>query len=122
MTLGLSVRELAQLRADIGELLPDTCDILAITRTSDGAGGWSETTSTVASAVPCRLDFPNPGKEVVSNASNTPFKTGTLSMAYDQTVTTANQILKGGVTYNVIGVNAGQSWIGVVRCVVEAVL
>lgn len=122
MIIGLTAQELAQIRSDISLLLPDVCDILAVTRTSDGAGGWSETISTVKSNVPCRLDFPNPGKEMVSNASNTPFKTGMLSMAYDQTVTTANQILKGGITYNIVGVNTGQSWIGVVRCAVEAVL
>lgn len=121
MTQGLTAKELAQIRADCAELFPDTCSILAVTRTSDGAGGWSESAGTITggTAVPCRLDFPNPGKEAVENGSITPFKTGMVSMAWDKAITTDNQILISGVTYNVTGVNTSQSWIGVTRCSVE---
>lgn len=121
MSQGLSAAELAQIREDIVGLLPDTCDILTVTRTSDGAGGWSETTSAAYSGVACRLDFPNPGREVMANASLTPFKTGIVSLPYNTVVTTANKLLIDSVTYNITGVNTKQSWIGVIRCSVERV-
>jgi head-tail adaptor len=123
MTQGLTAAELAQIRADCAELLPDTCAIQAATRTSDGAGGWSDawTTITGSSAVPCRLDFQNPGKETVSGASNTPFKTGIVTMAYDVTVTTSHRLVINSISYNVTGVNDSKSWIGCKRCAVERV-
>lgn len=119
----LTTTELAQMRADIAQLLPDTCDVLEVSRASDGAGGWADTWGTVAggSALPCRLDFPNPGKESVVNATLTPFKSGMVSLAYDKAVTTANRLSISGVIYNVTGVNSGQSWIAVKRVSVERV-
>lgn len=107
-----STAELAQMRADIASLYPDTCHIMGITRTSDGAGGWTDAAGTVTANVPCRFDFPKPGRESVVNGSNIPFKAGEVCMAWDTTVTTAHQLLKGGTTYNIIAVNDAQSWIG----------
>ena len=121
MSNALTTAELAQIRADINSLLPDTCSILGITRTSDGAGGWTEAQGTVTANVPCRLDFPNPGKEQMSGGALIPFKQGILSMAYDVTVTTAHQILMNSVTYNVTAVNDNQAWIGSKQVIVERV-
>lgn len=118
----LSASELAQIRADIANTFPDTCSILGKTSTSDGAGGWTDTAGTITggTAVPCRIDFASGyGKESMSNATLTPFKSGVVSMAWDKTITTANQIQIGTVVYNITGVNTGQSWIGVKRCTVE---
>jgi hypothetical protein len=121
--VSLSTSELAQMREAIEDDMPDTCDILQVTQTSDGAGGWSETWGTVTggSSVPCRLDFPNPGRESLANANLTPFKQGIVSMAYDVIITTANRISIGGEVYDVKGVNKNQSWIGVKRVAVERV-
>ena len=121
MSNGLSAAELSQIRSDINSLLPDTCHIMGITNTSDGAGGWTPTAGTVTANVPCRMDFVNPGKEQLSGGVNIPFKQGIISMAYDVTVTTAHQILFSGITYNVIGENSGQSWIGGKQVIVERV-
>lgn len=123
MSNGLTAAELAQIREDIADLLPDTCHILAITRTSDGAGGWTETAGTISGGtfVPCRLDFISPGKEAKAGGAVQPYKTGMLTMAYDKTITTANQVKIGSDIYNVIGVNTSQSWIGCKRCAVERV-
>lgn len=120
-SMGLTAAELAQIRSDIASLLPETCTILGITRTSDNQGGWTETQGTVTANVPCRMDFPNPGKEQMSGGALIPFKQGILSMAYDVTVTTANQILMNSVTYNVTAVNDNQSWIGGKQVIVERV-
>lgn len=123
MTQALTARELAQIRADCAELLPDTCTILTVTRTSDGAGGWVDAvaTATGGTAVPCRLDFSDHGIEGLANSELTPYKAGILSMAYDKTVTPLNRILFNSVTYNITGVNIDQSWIGIKRVSVERV-
>ena len=42
MSIGLTARELAQMRADIEDLFPDTCDILSVAYTSDSEGGFAE--------------------------------------------------------------------------------
>jgi head-tail adaptor len=122
-SIALTAAELAQIRADIADLLPDTCNILQLTRTSDNAGGWSEAwgTATGGTAVPCRLDFTQPGRESVASASLTPFKSGMVSMAYDKTVTTANRVEIASTQYNITGVNDNQSWIGVKRVSVERI-
>jgi len=121
MTQGLTNKELAQIRADIAGLLPDTCNILEVTRTSDGAGGWTEAWGTATADVPCRLDFRTYGKEVNTAYALTPYKSGIISMEYDETITTANRILLNSVEYNITGVNDNQSWIGVKRVSVERV-
>mgnify|MGYP001151829381 FL=1 len=121
MTQGLSANELAQIRADVAGLLPDTCDILEVTRTSDGAGSWVETWGTATADVRCRLDFRSYGKEAMNATVLTPFKGEIISMEYDETITTANRVLLNSVTYNITGVNDNQSWIGVKRVSVERV-
>jgi len=110
MTQGLSASELASMRAVVADLFPDTCNILTVVRTSDNAGGWIETNGTAYSNVPCRLDLPKLGSEVVVNGSLTVFKTPTVAFAYNQTVTEANQLAFGSTIYNVTSVNNGQSW------------
>ncbi len=42
MSIGLTARELAQMRADIEDLFPDTCDILSVAYTADSEGGFAE--------------------------------------------------------------------------------
>jgi hypothetical protein len=119
----LSAAELNAMREAIDDLMPDTADVLQVTQVSDGAGGLTDTWGTASGgvAVPCRLDFPSPGKESQSNASYVPFKVGVVSMPYGQLVTTANRLLISGETYDVKGVNNNQSWIGVKRLAVERV-
>lgn len=121
MGIGLTAAELAQIRNDIAQLFPDTCHILSLTLTSDGMGGNTETWGTAGTAIPCRLDFTARGRETVSSDKNTPFQTGVVSMAYNQSVTTANRLQFGAVAYNVTSTNTDQSWIGVKRMSVERV-
>lgn len=120
---GLTAAELAQIRSDIAGLLPDTCNLLSATRTSDGAGGWADTWGTVTggSALPCRLDFRDPGKERVVNASITPYKTGVLSLAYDKPISTNYRVQMGTQLFNVTGENTTQSWLTVRQVNVERV-
>jgi len=115
----LSASELVQIRSDIAGLLPDTCNIISVTNTPDGFGGSTEGTSIIGTAIKCRIDFPNPGKESVSGESLRPFKTGMVTMAYDQAITTENRLVINTNTYNIVGVNIDQSWIGCKRVAVE---
>lgn len=119
----LTSAELAQMREAIEDLMPDSCDILQLTQTSDGAGGLVDTwgTATGGVSVPCRLDFGTPGNEAMSNSSLTPFQKGIVSMPYNYTVTHANRLKINSITYSVQGVNTNQSWIGVKRVIVERV-
>ena len=123
MTIGLTAAELAQMRADIAQLLPDTCNLLVSTYTSDGAGGGTVTWGTVTggSAVPCRFDFVSPGNEAMNAAALTSYLGGVVSLPYDRTITETNRIEYNGEAWAVTGVNTGQSWEAVTRCNVERV-
>ena len=116
----LTDRELAQMRADVAALLPDTCSILTYSGTADGEGGVELTASGTVTAS-CRLDFPDYGKEQQSAGAIQPFKNGVLSLPYNTAITTANKVLVNSVTYNVTAVNTGQSWEAVRRATVERV-
>jgi head-tail adaptor len=120
MSIGLTADELSQMRDDIEGLLPDTCNILSISRTSDGMGSWTETWGTVTTSVYCRIDFMS-GKEALASSAEQPFNRAMLSLPYDTTITPANRIEWEDLTFNVISVNEGQSWAAVRRAVVEQV-
>ena len=122
MSSGLSADELNQMRDDIEELLPDTCSILSMSYVSDGQGGLVETwgTATGGTAVSCRIDF-NSGSEILASEAVQPFSRAMLSVPYDTTITTANRVLWGSYTFNVVAVNLNQSWNVVRRAVLEEV-
>jgi hypothetical protein len=114
---------LAAMREAIGELLPDTAQVITITLTPNGQGGHTETRGT-ASAVACRLDFGlglQAGREQMSGGGLQPFASYTLSLPYDTVINTNNQVLHGGVTYAVVSVNTNQSWIAVRRVGLEKI-
>jgi hypothetical protein len=110
---------LAAMREAIGELLPDTAQVITITLTPNGQGGHTETRGT-ASAVAFRLDVVT-GSEVLAGGGLQPFTKYKGSLPYDTTITTANQLLHNGVNYAVTGVNTNQSWIAVRRVDLERI-
>jgi head-tail adaptor len=114
--------ELAELRAAVAELLPDTCNLLAVTRASDGQGGFTEAWGTVTggTAIPCRLDYVR-GVNVVIGGAMQPFSGWMLTLPYDATITTAYRVQHNSHTYAVIGVDAGKSWAASVRLLVERI-
>ena len=115
----LSSADLAAMRDDIGELLPDSCCILTVTRTPDGQGGSSESWA-AGGDIDCRLDMIQ-GSEPLSGGALQPFTRYILSLPWNTTVTNANRVLHSGVTYSIQSVNNNQSWIGVRRCMLEVV-
>ena len=111
--------ELSGMREAINQLLPDTCDILSVTRSADGEGGWTETWGT-ASTVSCRLDMVQ-GREALAGGAVQPFTAYMLSLPYDAVISAANRVQHSSVTYNVVSVNTGQSWKAVTRVSLERV-
>lgn len=116
----LSNDELTDMRTTIQDyLLPDTCSILSITRTSDGSGGFTETWGTASANVACRLDTQN-GKYIDLDGSVRSYKKLVLSLPYNTTITNANRVLFSGNTFQVVNTNEG-SWIAVKRAEVEKI-
>ena len=117
----LTAVELADMQSAIEDLLPDTCNILSKTRTSNGQGGYTHTYGTVTAGVACRFDR-IPADEKVTADAIQPYSRFMLTLPHDATITSASLVESGGLTYNVVsGPNTGVSWLGCKRCVVEKV-
>jgi hypothetical protein len=110
--------ELAQIKTDLETTLPDAGTIYALTRTSDGQGGWSETWAT-AGTTACRLDFIG-GAENVTGAALLPYSRAIVTMPQATTITEQNRFVHSAGTFTVQAVNIG-SWLGVKRASVEVV-
>lgn len=116
----LSAAELAQIRADVAELLPDEANILESTLVSDGGGGWTETWGTATAGVACRLDYKR-GVEVVVGGALQSFSGWIFTFPHDTAIASTNRIEHGGNTYAVIGEDADKSWVASVRVAAERI-
>ena len=114
----LPADELAQLREDLETTLPDAGTILALTRTSDSQGGWTESWGGTTS-VKCRIDFIG-GKEAISSGALKPFSQAIITLPQTTTITAQNRFIHSSGTYSVQAVNLG-SWLGVKRASVELI-
>ena len=117
---GLTSGELARLRSDMEDTLPDTMNVLIVTNTSDNAGGFTETWGTLTTGVACRLDPIRPRGEQLAAGVIADYTSWMLTYPYDTTLTTAYRVEISGVSYNVISVNGG-SWLAEGRAVVEKI-
>ncbi len=115
----LPTAELTQLREDLLDAMPDTCNILSLTRTSDSQGGWTETWGTASLAIACRLDFIG-GAEAVTGGALIPYTWAIVTLPQATTITAQNRVEHNGVTYTVQSVNLG-SWLGVKRATLEKI-
>jgi len=117
---GLTTSELASIRADIAELLPDTGGaVLSTTQTPDGAGGFTETWGTATASLPYRLD-PLTGTEEAAGGGLQPFSGWQLTLPYDTTISPENRFQDtNGRQYAVKSVDGGKSWQASVRARVE---
>jgi head-tail adaptor len=116
----LSTDELAQIRADVLTLLPDTGYLLSSSFAPDGAGGWIETWGT-AGTVSYRLD-PIRQRESVAGAALTSFNQYQLTLPYNTAVTPEYRFqAASGARFSILGVDGGKSWAASVRCLVEAI-
>jgi SPP1 family predicted phage head-tail adaptor len=116
----LSTSELAQIRADVLTLLPDTGYLLSLSFVSDGAGGLTETWGT-AGTVSYRLD-PIRQRESVAGAALTSFNMYQLTLPHNTTVTVDQRFRAADSTeYTIQGVDGSKSWAASVRCKVEKI-
>lgn len=119
MSIALTADELAQIRADIADLLPDTGYILTISNTSDGQGGSTEGT-VISGTLSCRMDEIS-GDESLSVDQLKPYSRYMLTLPYDTTITEQNRWQYGSNIYNVVNANTDQSWICCKRVVLEKI-
>jgi len=112
--------ELAEIRAAIADLLPDTCYILSPVSIRAANGEVTQTWGTATAATPCRFD-PLKGTEQDGAGGVKIYHGYRVTMTYDTTITSAQRLLFGGVTYNIISVDPGKSWLSSLRLDVERV-
>lgn len=116
----LPTNELTALRAELESLtLPDTCAILSRTLSVDTMGAPVETWGTATASVACRLDHKQGGEQIQGGAIQ-PHYSFTLTLPYDTTITAANRVKHGGVTYSVKAVSSG-SLLACLRCELEKI-
>jgi len=123
MSIGLTARELAQMREDINDLLESTnttCDILSVAYTSDGEGGMTEAWGTALANVACRIDYRS-GSEKMTGGAIQSYSKAVLSIPYNTAINSTNRIKSGGYIWAVKSINDGQSWMAVKRAELERV-
>lgn len=108
--MSLSALELTQLRADQGAYFPDTCTFQALTRTSDGQGGWTESWGDTATGVACRLaPAILTGGEQMHGGQVASLSGWVLHVAHNQAVSAEWRVVHEGTTYEVAQLEAGHS-------------
>ena len=118
-TLLLGTAELAQIQADIeAATLPDTCNILSLTRTSNSKGGWTEAWGTALGTIACRID-PTSGREQTAGAALQPFYSYVCTLPHATAITEKSRVEISDVVYTVVAVDANKSWSGSVRAYLE---
>ena len=107
----LSARELALMRQTVAGGLPDLCTVKRLVLSPDGQGGYTETWSTVYSSVPCRLKPAGQGTRagVQPGGQWHVASAWTLTIRYDQPLSTGERVVMGGDTFLVLGVDDDQS-------------
>jgi hypothetical protein len=113
----LSNAELEIMRADIEALLPDTCSIISVTLTSNGAGGFTESFGTASAS--CRKDTKTVLAVDSGGVVNTTYAE-MITLPWDTTIANTSRIVHGGNTYKVIGVTDG-SWLCIKRVEVRKI-
>ena len=120
MSIGLTARELAQMREDIEDLMPDVCSILSVAYTSDGEGGMAETWGTALADVSCRIDYRS-GSEKMAGGAIQSYSKAVISLPYTTAITASHRVQVDSYVWAVKSVNEGQSWDVVRRAELERV-
>ena len=118
----LSTDDLTAMRATLDASLPDTCTVYRLTRTSDGAGGYTEAWNATGSAVACRISPVSSGyeREVAGKLAAVAAWVVTLPQGTD--VTAQDKVVAGSRTFQVLAVLAVRSWEISRRVIVQEVL
>jgi SPP1 family predicted phage head-tail adaptor len=102
-------KELDMMRDAVELLFPDVAQLLTVTRTTNGQGGFTEAWGTATRNVSCRIDQ-MVGRELMTDGALRPFVSLEMALPYDTVITEAYRVEHGGNTYAVINANLDQSW------------
>ena len=125
--IGLTITELADIRSDINQLLPETCTIQYVTETSDSIGYPARSYTNRGTAISCRLDpvanVGLMGHEAISAMRNYLITENMwmLTLKHDQTIASTDHVIIGSTTYEVRFVDGAKSWKGSTRAVLEVI-
>lgn len=121
----MSDRQLARIRQTISsQMLPDTCVIRTASNSSDGAGGWEQSWSPVASGtVACRVDPLNrlSGQLNVEIGAEKLTKVYRLTVPYGAPIAAHSQIVFAGEEYEIMQLDDEHSWNASRRAVIARV-
>jgi hypothetical protein len=111
--------QLTEMRRQAEALMQQTCTITRPTPASDGLGGWSESTSTVADGVPCRVAVAGAGLRDtglrVSAGRVAGLAAYDLKIPLDTDLAVGDLVTVGGETFRVEEVRAAHQWATVKR-------
>lgn len=106
----LSEAELAEIRAAVEESFPDTCTIQTRTETNT-KGSVADSYANTYTNVPCRLmPVRREAREYEVAGKITMVARFLLTVPHDQAIAATNRVIHGGLTYEVLGVQAGHSF------------
>ena len=116
----ISSTQLAFMRNQVLETMPDSGTILAGSVTSDGQGGnsivWAGTT-----AIDCRVDVTS-GREQTQGGGYKSYQKTQLTLPYNAVITVGDRFAYGSNQYNVVAVSGqDRSWNVTVRAELEKV-
>ncbi len=120
MTLGISAAQLATMRAQVSELLPDTCVLWSPTSGSV-VGGRPTPGSANAGTVSCRVD---PIAQRDATESDIAMREDTkrmyqLTVPHDTTIAENYKVVHGSVTYEILQFVNTHSWNVSVRAIIQ---
>ena len=116
----INAAQLAYMRDQLLDTLPDTGTVLSVTRTSDGQGGYTQTWAG-STTYDCRLDYVSATK-LQAGGGYIPFETVVLTLPYNAVITTANRFATEDHQYSVKAVKGtDRSWNISVRAELEEV-
>lgn len=112
MSLGVSLSQLVQMRADVAQLLPGTAILNTRTQTTDGAGGF--TTGTVAvtgGTVACRFDPANSKSQLFEIAKAGVFAFEyVVTLPWDAPVALGQVVAYANKFYEITSLTDEHSW------------
>lgn len=106
----LNAFDLALMRNDVAQLLPDTCVLNQEVRTPDGRGGWSSALQPVTGGtVACRIDPAD--SEIIIIAAREGLKIEyQFTCPYNAPLAANQRITCNGKTYDLVKLAADHSW------------
>lgn len=113
----MGTTDLAYVRSQAEDALPDTVDLQTYTRISDGQGGFTESWASAYQSVPARL-APTTGRERLRAGARSEEAESILTVAWDQTLDATMRVLHQDSTYEIILV-LGHSYLTAKRALLK---